>query len=197
MLDASELPPTFGAPPEMVQGIVAGGVTALYRSVEGAEDQRGGGALAIEERAVTNADVVFGITASGRTPFALGALEEAKRRGAQTILLTCNSARTREEGTDLEIDLETGPEILTGSTRLKAGTATKIALNIISTGVMVALGRVRGNLMVDLTASNEKLRDRATRLVSEMTGCAYAEALERLEKNAWNLRTALSSSLPE
>jgi N-acetylmuramic acid 6-phosphate etherase len=191
VLDASEIPPTFGAPPETVQGIMAGGTAALYRSLEGVEDHRGNGALAMEERGVTGADIVCGITASGRTPFVLGALEEAKKRGAQTILITCNSGRTRPEGIDLEIDLETGPEILTGSTRLKAGTATKVALNILSTGSMVAVGRVRGNLMVELAASSEKLRDRATRLVAELTGCGYAEALERLEKTGWNLRATL------
>jgi N-acetylmuramic acid 6-phosphate etherase len=191
VLDASEIPPTFGASPEMVQGIVAGGAAALQRGVEGAEDDRGGGALAINERGGSGADVVCGISASGRTPFVLGALVEAKARGAKTILLTCNPARARTESFDLEIDLETGPEILTGSTRLKAGTATKIALNILSTGAMVALGKVRGNLMIDLAMSNEKLRDRAARLVAELAKCNYAEAVERLRGCNWNLRAAL------
>jgi len=191
ILDASEIPPTFGVAPEIVQGIIAGGAAALHRSVEGAEDERGSGALAIVERRVTGADLVCGISASGRTPFVLGALMEAKRRGAQTIFLTCNRARSRAETFDLEIDLETGPEILTGSTRLKAGTATKTALNIFSTGGMVALGKVRGNLMVDLAMSNDKLRDRAARLVAEVTKCDYAEAVERLRAANWNLRAAL------
>jgi len=195
VLDASEIPPTFGAPPELVQGIMAGGVQALHRSVEGAEDERGGGALAIDERGVTGADIVCGITASGRTPFVLGALVAAKKRGAQTILLTCNPARVRAETFDLEIDLATGPELLTGSTRLKAGSATKIALNIISTGAMVALGKVRGNLMVDLAISNTKLRERAARLVAELAKCDYGEAVERLESSGWNLRVALGKSL--
>lgn len=194
VLDASEIPPTFGASPELVQGIVAGGVSALYRSVEGAEDEPGGGALAIEERGVTGADIVCGISASGRTPFVLGALAAAKARGAQTILLTCNPARKRTNGCDLQIDLETGPEILTGSTRLKAGTATKIVLNLFSTGAMVALGKVRGNLMIDLAMTNRKLRDRAVRLVAELAKCDYAEARERLEKSGWNLRAALVGS---
>jgi N-acetylmuramic acid 6-phosphate etherase len=175
----------------MVQGIIAGGMGALSRSLEGVEDQKGSGALAIEERGVTSADIVCGISASGRTPFVLGALEASKKRGAQTILLTCNPARPRVEGVDLEIDLETGPEILTGSTRLKAGTATKIALNILSTGAMVALGKVRGNLMIDLAISSEKLRDRAARLLVEVSRCDYAEALERLEESGWNLRASL------
>jgi len=191
VLDASEIPPTFSASSEIVQGIIAGGATALSRSVEGAEDERGSGALAVEERGVTGSDVICGITASGRAPFVLGALAEAKKRGAQTILLTCNPERDRLPGCYLEIDLATGPELLTGSTRLKAGTATKIALNIISTGAMIALGKVRGNLMIDLTVSNAKLRDRAVRLVAELAKCDPAQAAERLEAHGWNVRAAL------
>jgi N-acetylmuramic acid 6-phosphate etherase len=191
VLDASEIPPTFGAPAETVQGIIAGGATALSRSVEGAEDERGGGALAADERGIGAADLLVGLSASGRAPFVLGALTEAKKRGAQTILLTCNPERARVSGCDLEIDLATGPELLTGSTRLKAGTATKIALNIISTGAMIALGKVRGNLMIDVIASNAKLRDRAVRLVAELAGCSSAEAQERLKLHGWSVRAAL------
>jgi N-acetylmuramic acid 6-phosphate etherase len=191
VLDASEIPPTFGASPDQVQGIIAGGLTALSRSVEGAEDERGSGALAIDERGVTSADVVCGITASGRAPFVLGALAEARKRGARTILLTCNPERIRGDGCDLEIDLATGPELLTGSTRLKAGTATKIALNVISTGAMVALGKVRGNLMIDVAISNTKLRDRAIRLVATLASCELTEAAQRLELHHWNVRAAL------
>ena len=194
VLDASEIPPTFGASPELVQGIMAGGVSALHRSVEGAEDEPGGGALAVDERGVTGADLVCGISASGRTPFVLGALAEAKKRGAQTILLTCNPERTSGEAFGLEIDLATGPELLTGSTRLKAGTATKVALNIISTGAMAALGKVSGNLMIDLAISNTKLRDRAARLVAELAKCDYAEAVARLQRHDWNLRAALKDT---
>jgi len=196
VLDASEIPPTFGVPPGLVQGIVAGGASALHRCIEGAEDEPGGGALAIDERGVTGADVVCGISASGRTPFVLGALRAAKKHGAQTILLTCNPARTRTEPFDLEIDLATGPEILTGSTRLKAGTATKIALNIFSTGAMVALGKVCGNRMIDLSTASVKLRDRAARLVAELGKCDYAEASERLQKHGWNLRATLGQAQP-
>ena len=192
VLDASEIPPTFGAAPELVQGIIAGGAKALSRSVEGAEDESGTGALAVEERGVTGGDVVCGVTASGRTPFVLAALAAAKKRGSQTILLTCNPERDRTPACDLEIDLPTGPELLTGSTRLKAGTATKVALNIISTGAMVALGKVRGNLMIDLTISNVKLRDRAVRLVAELAKCDEGEALARLETHHWNVRAALA-----
>jgi N-acetylmuramic acid 6-phosphate etherase len=192
VLDASEIPPTFGASPDTVQGIIAGGSSALSRSVEGAEDDHGSGALAIDERGVTSADVVCGITASGRAPFVLGALAEAGKRGARTILLTCNPERSRpEKKWDLEIDLPTGPELLTGSTRLKAGTATKIALNLISTGAMVALGKVRGNLMIDVAISNVKLRDRAIRLVALLAKCDTNEAAQRLALHHWNVRAAL------
>src|SRR6266699_4868520 len=152
VLDASEIPPTFGAPTDLVQGVIAGGVTALYRSVEGAEDEEGGGALALAERGIKGIDVVIGITASGRTPFVLGALARSKSLGAKTILLTCNPSGSQKVIVDLAINLAIGPEVLTGSTRLKGGTAAKVALNIISTGVMVALGKVHGNLMIDLHA---------------------------------------------
>ena len=192
VLDASEIPPTFGAPPELVQGIIAGGATALQRAVEGAEDQSGAGALAALERGVRAGDVVCGITASGRTPFVLGALARARLLGARTILLTCNPARaTADEKWDVEIDLPTGAEIVTGSTRLKAGTATKVALNLLSTAAMVRLGRVRGNRMIDLGISNEKLRDRGTRIVAETLGVPYAEARARLERAGWNVRACL------
>jgi len=213
VLDASEIPPTFGAPRDLVQGVIAGGVTALYRSAEGAEDQKSAGALALDERKIKGPDVVIGITASGRTPFVLGALARAKSLGAKTILLTCNPtvAGVADAGrpgspafaeatagkpiaaTDvhLVVTLEVGPEILTGSTRLKAGTATKVALNIISTGAMVALGKVRGNLMIDLHASSTKLRDRAVRVLAELAQCDYESARNFLEADDWNLRAAL------
>jgi len=200
VLDASEIPPTFGAPRELVQGVIAGGMTALSRSAEGAEDDETAGALAMDERRIKNPDVVIGISASGRTPFVLGALARAKQSSAKTILLTCNpttagGADARQPRSpiaatvlDLVITLAVGPEILTGSTRLKAGTATKVALNIISTGAMIALGKVRGNLMVDLHTTSTKLRDRAVRVVVELTHCDYSSAREKLEANGWNLR---------
>ena len=205
VLDASEIPPTFGAPPDLVQGVIAGGVTALYRSAEGAEDEESTGALALDERRIKGPDVVVGITASGRTPFVLGALARAKSLGAKTILLTCNpdcshrpvagptdSPQGRSySDLDLLITLAVGPELLTGSTRLKAGTATKVALNIISTGAMVALGKVRGNLMIDLHATSTKLRDRAVRVLAELAQCDYESARNLLEANDWDLRAAL------
>ena len=194
VLDASEIPPTFGASPELVQGIIAGGETALHRSVEGAEDETSTGALAIDRRGVKEADVVVGITASGRTPFVFGALARARSIGAKTILLSCNPVRESRVNVDFAIDLAVGPEILTGSTRLKAGTATKIALNIISTGAMVALGKVRGNLMIDLNTSSRKLRDRATRVVAELIECDYHSARTQLESNGWDLRAVLKKA---
>jgi N-acetylmuramic acid 6-phosphate etherase len=203
ILDASEIPPTFSASPDLVQGIIAGGSTALYRSVEGAEDEESAGTLALRERGIRNGDVVIGITASGRTPFVLGALSHAKSLGAKTILLTCNPAvaagidRAAPQpaavatNIDLVIALAVGPEILTGSTRLKAGTATKAALNIISTGAMVALGKVRGNLMIDLHTTSAKLRDRAVRVVVDLAKCDYESARRKLEEADWNLRAVV------
>jgi N-acetylmuramic acid 6-phosphate etherase len=195
VLDASEIPPTFGAAPELVQGIIAGGAPALHSAAEGAEDQAEAGAIAIAERGVTAGDVVCGITASGRTPFVLGALARAREFGAKTMLLTCNPARRRlgADEPDVGIDLPTGAEIVTGSTRLKAGTATKVALNIISTCTMIRLGKVRGNLMVDVNASNAKLRDRAARVVAEVRGCDYEEARATLERSNWNVRAAIGT----
>jgi N-acetylmuramic acid 6-phosphate etherase len=203
VLDASEIPPTFSASPDLVQGIIAGGTTALYRSVEGAEDEESAGTLALRERGIRNGDVVIGITASGRTPFVLGALSHAKSLGANAILLTCNPAVTAgvDRGApqpaavatniDLVIALAVGPEILTGSTRLKAGTATKAALNIVSTGAMVALGKVRGNLMIDLRTTSAKLRDRAVRVVVDLAKCDYESARRKLEAADWNLRAVV------
>ena len=192
VLDASEIPPTFGASPELVQGLIAGGATAIHRSVEGAEDEKSAGAVAIDQRGVKGVDVVIGITASGRTPYVLGALARAKSIDAKTILLTCNPANLKTGIADLVINLAVGPEIVTGSTRLKAGTATKIALNIISTGAMVGLGKVHGNLMIDLHASNSKLRDRATRLIAQLSESDYDSARRQLEANDWNLRTVVA-----
>ena len=206
VLDASEIPPTFGAPPDLVQGIIAGGFSALHRSAEGAEDEQSAGALALDERGVKADDVVIGITASGRTAFVRGALARAKLLGAKTILLTCNPAvpagmspankeiagtAASTEIADLLIALAVGPEILAGSTRLKAGTATKVALNIISTGAMIRLGKVRGNLMIDLHTTSAKLRGRAVRIVAELTKRDYESARRLLDANDWNLRAAL------
>src|SRR5437588_8678018 len=192
VLDAAEIPPTFGASPDLFQGIIAGGASALWRSIEGAEDDARAGALAMDERGVKREDLLIGISASGRAAFVIGALRRAREIGAQTILLTCNAKREPAGEFDLEINLKTSPEIVTGSTRLKAGTATKVALNIISTGAMARLGRVRGNLMVDLQPTNKKLRERAIGLVSKLAGCDRESARSRLERSDWNLREALN-----
>jgi len=191
VLDAAEIPPTFGTRPDLVQGIIAGGATALWRSVEGAEDDARSGVLVMDERDVSSRDLAIGISASGRAPFVLGALRRARAIGAGTILLTSNLKRVAGIDVDLAINLPTGAEIIAGSTRLKAGTATKIALNIISTGAMVRLGHVRGNLMIDLQPTNKKLRDRALRLVTQLTGCDRPTARSLLERADWNVRAAL------
>lgn len=198
VLDASEMPPTFGVPPQLVQALIAGGPAAIQHSVEGAEDDAAAGAQAVRDRGVTASDVLCGLTASGRTPFVRGALEEARTLGAATVLITCNPARPRGVlNADVEIDLPTGPELLTGSTRLKAGTATKVALNILSTCTMIRLGHVEGNLMAGLRPSNVKLRDRAVRIVSTRLGVDPAEATRRLTRTNWNIRQALQTSVAD
>ncbi|MCI0411336.1 N-acetylmuramic acid 6-phosphate etherase [bacterium] len=191
-LDASEIPPTFGEPPDRVQAIIAGGATALHTSVEGAEDDEIQGARSIVERGVTVQDVVCGISASGRTPFILSALNEAKKIEAKTILLTCNPARSRPAGFDLEIDLPTGPELIIGSTRLKAGTATKVTLNILSTCALIKLGKIQSNWMVGVNPSNSKLRERAIRIVSRLRNVSLGEAKKLLEDANWNVRSVLN-----
>ncbi len=194
VLDASECPPTFRTPPEWVQGIMAGGVKALYSAVEGAEDSPLMGREAVAGRNVGSKDIVMGIAASGRTPFVWGALHDARERGAFTALLCFNPHLRipRNSPPDLLLDIETGPEILTGSTRLKAGTATKLVLNIVTTLAMVRLGKVVGNLMVDLNPSNVKLRDRAVRIVRELTGADPQSATDALEAEKWIVTNAIA-----
>lgn len=191
-LDASEIPPTFGEPPTRVQAIMAGGAAALHSSVEGVEDNAEQGRLAVAERGITPKDVVCGITASGRTPFVISALAHAKEIGAATILLTCNPARRRSTAFDIEIDLPTGPELITGSTRLKAGTTTKVALNIFSTCSLILLGKTQGNYMSGMRPSNAKLRHRAVRMVSLLKGITPDEAEKLLRNTGWNVTTALN-----
>ncbi len=194
VLDASECPPTFRTPPELIQGIIAGGLKALHSAVEGAEDDCEAGAAALVGRGIGSKDVVLGIAASGRTPFVWGALHEAHRCGAFTALLCFNPylIQSRKGPPDLMIAMNTGPEVLTGSTRLKAGTATKLVLNILTTLSMVRLGKVMGNLMVDLNPSNVKLRDRAVRMVSELTGTERDRALAALEAESWIVTHAVA-----
>jgi len=194
VLDASEMPPTFGVEPDLVQAIMAGGPGALLRSAEGAEDAAEAGAQAVLDRGVQAKDIICGLTASGRTPFVLEALKSAHLNGARTVLLTCNPHRDRTiRRADIEIDLATGPEIITGSTRLKAGTATKVALNILSSCAMIRLGRVDGNFMSCLKASNEKLRDRAMRIVATRLDIPLKEAKHHLECANWDIRAAVEA----
>ena len=192
ILDASECPPTFRANPEMIQGIIAGGQRAIWQAVEGAEDDAPSGARALVHRSLTSKDLVIGIAASGRTPFVWGALGFAHEVGAKTVLLCFNPSLKiqPEHRPDVIIAPNLGPEILTGSTRLKSGTATKIILNMISTIAMVRLGKVIGNLMVDLNPSNVKLRDRAIRILRELTGCSADAAKAALEQNGWVVKDA-------
>jgi len=197
VLDASECPVTFNVPTDLVQGILAGGQVALWSSVEAAEDDAGAGAQAVEFRGITKRDVVIGIAASGTTPFVWGALKEARRRRATTVLIAFNPflkipCRLRP---DICITPNVGPEVLTGSSRLKAGTATKILLNTISTLAMVRLGKVQSNLMVDVVASNVKLRDRATHIVQELTGWDYDAARVALEKSGWEIRRVIAGPI--
>ncbi len=193
VLDASECPPTFRAPPEQVQGIIAGGQKALWQSIEGAEDDVRAGAQAVGFRGVRKGDVVVGIAASGRTPFVWGALEEARRRRAKTALVCFNPNLRFAHGHRPEVVLafDLGAEVLTGSTRLKAGTATKLLLNAFTTVSMVQLGKVASNLMVDLNPSNRKLRQRAIRIVRELTGTNAAQATAALEESGWVVKQAL------
>jgi N-acetylmuramic acid 6-phosphate etherase len=191
VVDASEMPPTFNAPPEQVQAIIAGGAAAIFRSQEGAEDARDTGVMELKARGLTKRDVVCGIAASGQTPFVLGALDYAHDLGAGTILLTCNPKRSIRVPVGVEIDLPTGPEIVTGSTRLKAGTATKLVLNMLSTIAMIRLGRVRDNLMINVQATNDKLRARAVRLVQALIPSNASEAQSALEKKGWSVAEAV------
>ena len=170
VLDASECPPTFSTPPGMVVGLIAGGPTALTRAVEGAEDDPDRGAADIAALEVGEDDLVVGIATSGRTPYVLGAVREARRRGARTVGLACNRPSLLGGEVDLEIAPLVGAEVISGSTRLKAGTATKMILNMISTGAMVRIGKTLGNRMVDLKPSNEKLRIRSRRILRELAG---------------------------
>ncbi len=193
VLDASECPPTFRVEPEQVQGIIAGGQRALWSAAEGSEDDSAAGARAIRYRDVTKNDVVIAISASGHAPFIWGCLMEAKQRGAKTVLMTCHPAYKDHTLPDQIITLDTGAELLTGSTRLRAGTATKMTLNIITTLAMTHTGKVISNLMVDLNPSNSKLRHRATRIVATLASVSEEEAHAALRESGWIVRKALES----
>ena len=190
VLDASECPPTFNVPPSLVEGIIAGGDRALRTSVEKAEDDPEHGKADLRTHELKAGDALVGIAASGRTPYVLGAIEYARGLGAVTIGLSCSPGSKLSEIADISISPAPGPEIITGSTRLRAGTATKLVLNMISTGVMIRLGYVYGNLMVNVQPTNDKLVDRGRRIVSTLTGLSYAESAILLDK-AGAVRTAI------
>jgi N-acetylmuramic acid 6-phosphate etherase len=191
VLDAAECPPTFCTAPELVQGIIAGGAGALVRSSEDLEDRSEDGREAIAHRQITELDVVVGITAGGTTPFVHGAIQAARQRGATTIYIACVPEAQVSIDADLDIRLIVGPEILAGSTRLKAGTVTKMALNILSTSVMVRLGKVYGNRMIDVAVTNKKLYDRALRILQDLTDLDRDDALNLLEQSGRRVKLAL------
>ncbi len=190
ILDASECPPTFGTPPDLVQAHIAGGLPAVVRAVEGAEDDAEGGANEIRS-AASAADAVVGLSASGEAPFVLGAIAAARALGAATIGIANDPGSALARAVDIAIVLETGPEVIGGSTRLKAGTAQKLVLNALSTAAMVQLGKVYENLMVDVVASNEKLRRRAVRLVQTLVDCDAAAARELLQLAQGSVKVAV------
>lgn len=192
VIDASECPPTFLSDPNMVQGIISGGPNAMFRSVEAAEDRAEGGAAAVDEREVGPKDVVFGIATGGTTPYVHGAIARAKERGAKTVFFACVPQEQVQDTADVSIRVLTGPEVITGSTRLKAGTATKLVLNTITTISMVQIGKVYENLMVDVNSmACSKLVDRGARIISRVTAVDRPRALELLEQAGGRVKTAI------
>jgi len=191
ILDAVECVPTFSTPPELVQGIMAGGIPALVNSVEGVEDDPEAGANELKSRGLTGGDVVMGIAASGRTPFVIGALNYARSVGARTIAIACNDPAPVLDAAEIAIPLITGAEVIAGSTRMKAGTAQKMTINLISTAVMIKLGKVYGNLMVDVQVKNEKLRDRARRIVAEIGNVDMERSTVLLNESRNEVKTAI------
>ncbi|QSO55223.1 N-acetylmuramic acid 6-phosphate etherase [Alicyclobacillus curvatus] len=191
ILDATECPPTFGTSPDLVQYVMAGGESAVFEAVEHAEDDDEAGAKELRTRRLSKNDSVIGLTASGRTPFVIGAIREATRSGALTVGVTCNLNSDLGKVSEISIDVDTGPEVLMGSTRLKAGTAQKMVLNMISTATMVRLGKVYKNLMVDLKVTNEKLLERAKRIVMVSADVDYQAAEAALEAADGHVKTAI------
>ena len=192
VLDAAECPPTFGTPPEMVVGVIAGGYPALVKSVEGAEDDVNAAIGEMDARRIGPDDVVVGIAASGTTPFVRAALSRAQTLGARTVIVSCSEPpKLLRETCDVSIVALVGPEVVTGSTRMKAGTATKLVLNTLTTGAMIRLGKTYGNLMVDLRAVNDKLIDRSRRIVMETTGLGRDEAVDVIQAADGKVKTAI------
>jgi N-acetylmuramic acid 6-phosphate etherase len=195
VLDASECPPTFNTDPSQVVGLIAGGPTAMITSIEGAEDSKELAAADLEALSLTADDTVVGVSASGRTPYAVGAVEHARTRGALTIGLSCNADSALAAAAEHGIEVVVGPELLTGSTRLKAGTAQKLVLNMLSTITMIRLGKTYGNLMVDVRASNEKLRARSRRIVALATGASDEEIEQALAATDGEVKNAILTIL--
>ncbi|HEX9952376.1 MAG TPA: N-acetylmuramic acid 6-phosphate etherase [Rubricoccaceae bacterium] len=191
VLDAAECPPTFGTDPDAIVGLIAGGREAMFRAQEGAEDDEAAGATDLDALGVGPADVVCGIAASRRTPYVVAAVARARALGARTLFVTCNPRAQFTLDVDVAICADVGPEVLMGSTRMKSGTATKLILNMISTAAMVRLGKVYGNLMVDLRLTNAKLVERSRRIVMIATSCTYEEAMEVMEASGGHVKTAL------
>jgi len=198
VVDAAECPPTFGTPPELVQGFIAGGEAAMFVAQEGAEDFEENGAKDIELAKVTNKDVVCGIAASRRTPYVIGAIKKAKELGATTLYITCTPRESFNiEEVDIPICPYVGPEVVMGSTRMKSGTAQKLVLNMLTTTTMVRLGKTYENMMIDLQMTNKKLVERSKRIVMMITGVDYEEATKYLEKANYHVKTALVMIIAE
>lgn len=191
ILDASECPPTYGVSQDLIQGIIAGGEKAIHLAVEGAEDRRELAEEDLKKISLNNKDVVCGLAASGRTPYVIGALDYAKSIGATTVSICCVQNARISEISDFPIEVIVGPEVVTGSTRMKAGTAQKMVLNMLSTSVMIKCGKVYGNLMVDVRATNQKLIDRAVRILMTVLSCSYEEAERLFEKSGKDVKTAI------
>ncbi|WP_180753946.1 N-acetylmuramic acid 6-phosphate etherase [Anaerococcus octavius] len=191
VLDASETVPTFSVDPKMVTGLIAGGDNALRNPIENAEDSKDAAKIDLQKENLTENDFVIGIAASGRTPYAIGAIEYAKEIGAKTGSIACNKEAKISSYADFPIEIETGAEVLSGSTRMKAGTATKLVLNMITTTAMIKIGKVYDNLMVDVKPTNEKLVDRATKIISEISGCDYEKSNELLKDANNNVKLAI------
>ena len=191
VLEAAEMPPTFGVDSRTVVAIMAGGRAAVHRAKEGVEDDRAAGDRALVRLRPNKHDVVIGVSASGVTPFVRGALSRARRSGARVMGITCSPGSDMRDLVDLLVELNVGPEVIAGSTRLKAGTATKVALNLLTTSAMISIGKTFGNLMVDVQANSKKLRDRGTRIVSAITGLDYDDSLRLLRRAKWNVKAAI------
>ena len=191
ILDASECPPTFGTDPSLVQGVIAGGTDAIITAIENAEDDMESGKKDVQERKITGRDAVVGLAASGRTPYVIGALQAAKEAGALTISVCCTKENVISNWADIAINVEVGPEVVTGSTRLKSGTAQKMVLNMLSTGAMIRMGKVYGDLMVSVKATNEKLRERVKTIIMESVHVTYEEAQLLAEQSGNNASVAI------